>query len=400
MPDVFTVAVVGGGLAGLAASLALGQAGINVVNIAPAPNRADGRTTALLASSVAFLERLGVWKQIAPLAAPLATIVIIDATARLLRAPELAFHASEIGLDAFGYNIANTMLNATLKQACQRTGSVSFVESNLEAAVFDRESQQLQLSSGARLRANLVVGADGRSSAVRRLAAIDTRQWEYPQSALVLEFIHSLPHNNTSVEFHTSEGPFTFVPLGERRCGLVWVQLPAKAEMRMEHDKAALAFELERQMHSMLGKIEIVSPVQAWPLSGLVAQQFGKHGVVLVGEAAHVFAPIGAQGFNLGMRDVEMLAELAKSTPLTRLAAIGPEYHKRRAGDIGSRTLSVDLLNRSLLSDFLPVQMLRLAGLHAISVVGPLRRFLMREGVAPRGMPGFKFSLGKTGNAH
>lgn len=385
MQDKFAVTVAGGGLAGNTAALALALSGFDVAAVAPKPSREDGRTTALLASSVAFLRELGVWDDVAPHASPLATMRIIDATGRLLRAPELAFHASEIGLEAFGYNIANTNLLKALAKACMSTGRVTFIEGAVESAIFGDGLQRVTLDNGRSLMANLVIGADGRNSAIRRLCGAGEREWSYPQTALVLDFRHTHPHHDASTEFHTAEGPFTFVPLGPDRCGLVWVQRSEKAEDRMKWRTEALEREIERQMGSMLGRITITSPVQAWKLSGLVAKAFGGPGWALAGEAAHVFPPIGAQGFNLGIRDVELIAEMARGMESSRLAALGPRYNMRRFADVASRTASVDILNRSLLSGFLPVQLARLAGMHAINMIGPLRRLLMREGVSPGG---------------
>jgi 2-octaprenyl-6-methoxyphenol hydroxylase len=385
MDGNFAIIVAGGGLAGNAAALALAQSGFAVAAVAPAPAREDGRTTALLSSSVDFLKRLGVWESIADEAAPLSTMRIIDATGRLLRAPELSFHASEIGLDAFGYNVANRVLLRELAAACSVTGHVTFIEGSVAGATFGSALQHVTLQDGSQLTANLVVGADGRNSAIRRLSAAGEREWSYPQAALVLEFAHTLPHHDASTEFHTAEGPFTFVPLAPNRCGLVWVQRPEKAQDRMRWRKEELELEIERQMQSMLGKVSIVSEVQSWPLSGLVARSFGGPGWVLAGEAAHVFPPIGAQGFNLGIRDVELIASLAKGLDPSQLAELGPRYHRRRIADVTSRTVSVDLLNRSLLSGFLPIQLARIAGMHAINLMGPLRRLLMREGVSPGG---------------
>ncbi|HSO48419.1 MAG TPA: FAD-dependent monooxygenase, partial [Rhizobiaceae bacterium] len=334
MQGNFAVIVAGGGLAGYTAALALARPGFEVAAVAPKRAREDGRTTALLASSVAFLRELGVWDEVAKHASPLATMRIIDATGRLLRAPELAFHASEIGLEAFGYNVANTDLLKALAKACTSTGRVTFIEGAVESAIFGDGLQQVTLDDGRILSANLVIGADGRNSAIRRLSGAGEREWSYPQTALVLDFRHTHPHHDASTEFHTAEGPFTFVPLGPDRCGLVWVQRPEKAGDRMQWRTEALEREIERQMDSMLGRITITSPVQAWKLSGLVAKAFGGPGWVLAGEAAHVFPPIGAQGFNLGIRDVELIAQMARGMEASRLASLGPRYNLRRFADV------------------------------------------------------------------
>ena len=368
----FAIIVAGGGLAGNAAALALAQAGFAVAAVAPRPAREDRRTTALLSSSVEFLKGLGVWEAIERDAAPLSTMRIIDATGRLFRAPELSFHASEIGLDAFGYNVANSVLLRELSAACQVTGRVTFIDGSVEGATFRETVQQVTLKDGSQLSCDLVVGADGAIPPSGGLALLARANGHIRKPRLCWSSCHTLPHHDASTEFHTAEGPFTFVPLAPNRCGLVWVQRPEKAEDRMRWRKEELELEIERQMHSMLGKISIIAEVQTWPLSGLVARTFGGTGWVLAGEAAHVFPPIGAQGFNLGIRDVELIASLARGLDPSQLPGLGPRYHRRRIADVTSRTVSVDLLNRSLLSGFLPIQLGRIAGMHAINTVGPL----------------------------
>jgi 2-octaprenyl-6-methoxyphenol hydroxylase len=138
-------------------------------------------------------------------------------------------------------------------------------------------------------------------------------------------------------------------------------------------------------MQSMLGKVTVEGSAQSFPLSGMTAERFGKGRIVLLGEAAHAFPPIGAQGLKLSLRDIMALKELIQGAAPANDAGIGERFDRKRQADIRSRTLSVDLLNRSLLSDFLPVQFLRSAGLHLLSALGPLRSIVMREGIEPLG---------------
>lgn len=383
-PTNTDVVVAGAGLAGLTASLALARAGFGVVNVAPASSREDRRTTALLAASVEFLRETGVWEDIEPLAAPLKVMRIIDATGRLIRAPQVDFRAAEIGLDTFGYNVENAAMVAVLAEAAAAAG-VKLVDGAVAGLTVLAGGTQAVLDNGATIEAALCVGADGRNSAIRRLAGIGERSWRYRQTAIVLNFAHTLPHGDVSTEFHSPTGPFTLVPLGDGKSSLVWVEEPQAAEYWRLIDPEQLTGEIERRMGSILGKVEIISDVQSFPLSGMVAREYGRGPVVLVGEAAHVFPPIGAQGFNLGIRDIELLVQLVNGRPPEQLQQIGGEYHRRRQIDIASRGLSIDLLNRSLLSDFLPVQAVRSLGLFALSTVGPLRRMAMREGVTPGG---------------
>ncbi|GIL02499.1 MAG: 2-octaprenyl-6-methoxyphenyl hydroxylase [Alphaproteobacteria bacterium] len=377
------IGIAGAGLAGLAAALATAGRGFSVVVVAPAPTRPDLRTTALLASSVAFLDRLGVWQEMADAAAPLAAMRIVDATGRLFRAPQADFRAAEIGLAAFGHNLRNDILGQALRAAAIATGRMSFVQAAVEDAVFRPDGATLLMSDGRRLDCRLAVAADGRNSVLRRASGIGERQWSYPQTAVVLNFEHEFDHHDTSTEFHTPSGPFTVVPLGPRQSSLVWVERPREAARIAAAPPAELAREIEDRMQSMLGKVRIVSDIQAFPLAGMTARRFGRGPLVLVGEAAHLFPPIGAQGFNLGLRDVELLDRLAGACGRDGLPRLGERYHRQRALDIGLRTASVDLMNRSLLSAFLPVQMARSLALHALCAIAPLRRLAMREGIAP-----------------
>ncbi|MFB9950870.1 UbiH/UbiF family hydroxylase [Rhizobium puerariae] len=380
----FEIAVVGGGLAGSIAALALARAGRKVALIAPSPEKADDRTTALMDQSIRFLERLGVWDDIAPSAAALSIMQIIDGTKRLLRAPTAQFRAQDVGLYAFGYNIPNKALSGTLAAAVAAEPNIIKIEQSVETLDYSSERAAITLSDGSIVTVDFVVGADGRKSRTRDAAGIGVRQWSYPQSAVVLNFAHTLPHANISTEFHTESGPFTQVPLPGSRSSLVWVVKPQEAERLLGLPLEALSRAVEDRMQSMLGRVTIEGMPQVWPLSSLMADRFGKGRMALIGEAAHAFPPIGAQGLNLSLRDVIALTELLAPTGDRPIPAdAGDRFNHRRRPDVMSRTLSVDILNRSLLSDFLPVQMLRSAGLHILGSVPPLRNLLMREGIEP-----------------
>jgi 2-octaprenyl-6-methoxyphenol hydroxylase len=378
------IAVVGGGLAGRVAALAFGMNGFDTLLVAPDEGPTDQRTTALMDQSIAFVERLGLWHRLQAVTAPLATMQIIDATGRLLQAPPVSFRASEIGLSAFGYNIPNAPFLALLDEAIAERPNVTRRVASVSNAVAGAESVALALSDGERVEAQLVVAADGRHSLLRDAAGIGVNRLSYPQTAVVLNFAHDRPHGGVSTEFHTRTGPFTQVPLPGNRSSLVWVVTPAEAAEIVQLPGEVLGRRIEARMQSMLGKVRVESTPQAWPLSALTARRFGIGRIVLMGEAAHVFPPIGAQGLNLSLRDIETALELASAARLSGATlGIGEAYDRRRRADILSRTAAIDVVNRSLLSGFLPMQMLRAAGLHLLSAIGPLRHLAMNEGVAP-----------------
>ncbi len=380
----FDIAVVGGGLAGSIAAVALSRGGRRVAFVAPPAGSRDQRTTALMDQSVRMMERLGLWDAVRASAAPLSTMQIIDGTKRLLRAPVVAFRSAEIGLEAFGYNMPNSALMDVLSAAVSAEPNITAFANAAETITIGADKVEIRLDDGEEIVADFVVGADGRKSPVRTAAGVGVKTWSYPQTAVVLNFGHSVPHRNTSTEFHGESGPFTQVPLPGERSSLVWVVEPSEAERLLAMSAEELSRAVETRMQSMLGKVSVEDGVQAWPLSGMTAHRYGKGRAAFIGEAGHAFPPIGAQGLNLSLRDIAALEEILcdrSGRPIP--ADAGERFDRKRRADIISRTASVDLLNRSLLSSLLPVQLLRATGLQVLSSVAPLRHMVMQEGVAP-----------------
>ncbi|MEO8669616.1 MAG: UbiH/UbiF family hydroxylase [Bauldia sp.] len=381
-PDIL---VVGGGPVGLAAALLLDQAGYRVTLVAPPATVEDERTSALLAGSVRLLEQIGVWPRVAGSAAPLRTLRIVDATNRLIRAPEVVFNAGEIGLETFGYNLPNTALHRGLEAAIVESG-VDRITDRVESVAVGPEAITAQLAAGREIAARLIVAADGRLSRVRECLGVTTSEWRYDQAALVVNLRHSEPHHDTSTEFHTASGPFTLVPLPGNRSSLVWVGRPQETKHRASLADTELAAAIEQQSAAILGDIAIDGRRQVFPLAGMNARRFATDRAMFVGEAAHLVPPIGAQGLNLGYRDVaaigQLLAERDADPGATRHLVA---YDRMRRTDVQSRTAAVDALNRTLLSDFLPVQGVRGLGLFLLGRISPLRRAVMRQGVALAG---------------
>lgn len=384
--DRVQVAVIGGGPAGLTAAVALASSGVSTALVSKRP-KPDNRTTALMTGSVAALRRLGVWSACEAEAAPLLGIRIIDATARLVRGPEVLFEAREIGLEAFGYNIENRRLIEALDAQAADLPALIRIDEACVAIETAHSQVIVRLESGRSISAKLIIGADGRRSISRQAAGIKTTSSSYPQSALTLNLSHTRQHHGISTEFHTENGPFTLVPLPGSRSSLVCVVAPAEAERLAELPDGALSGEVEARAHSILGRMQVEPGCGLFRLGVETAERFAANRVALIGEAAHVIPPIGAQGLNLGLRDAAVISELVVEA--SRAARdIGTDdvltrYHRLRQADAVTRTAAIDLLNRTLLSDFLPAQLLRGAGLYLLGRMAPLRRAVMREGVRP-----------------
>jgi 2-octaprenyl-6-methoxyphenol hydroxylase len=386
--STYNIAVVGAGAVGLSAALAFARDGFRTVLVGGLDTRRDGRTVALLNGSVRLLEALGAWPVVAKEAAPLETMRIVDDTGSLFRPPPASFRAGEIGLDAFGWNVENATLVEKLAEAARACENLTHVPESATAFEAKETGATLTLADGGTIKASLVVAADGRNSKLRQIAGIGTQTWAYPQSALTVILGHDRDHRETSTEFHTRHGPFTLVPLPGRRSSLVWVTSKADAERLSKLDDAALALAIERQAQSHLGAMRIDGPRGLVPMTGLSVNRYWAPRLALVGEAAHVFPPIGAQGLNLGFRDAASLRD-AVIDGQKEGADLGSEetlgrYQRSRDLDVRLRTAAVDGLNRTLLTGMIPTDFLRGAGLLALSNIGPLRRIVMREGVLPQ----------------
>jgi 2-octaprenyl-6-methoxyphenol hydroxylase len=384
---VYDIAVIGGGPAGLTAAIALAETGAKTALLARRAPYADNRTTALLGASTDLLERLDVWRRCRDQAAALQTMRLVDDTGRLIRAPEVRFSADEIGLDQFGFNIDNRSLMAALEQRAAELSGLTRFDDEAETIHPERAEVSIRTGQGQSLAARLVIGADGRQSLSREAAGIAVKRRDLRQSALTFNIAHTRPHKNISTEFHTTHGPCVFVPLPGNRCSVVWVSAPRQADRLMALGDDELSDAAEKQSHSILGGVRVEPGRHIFPLAIESPRLFAKDRIALVGESAHVLPPIGAQGLNMGLRDAADIADIVGQAMSIGEDPGSPQvlarYQSARRTDVSSRVFAIDIANRSLLSDLLPMQSLRAAGLHLIGSIGPLRRLAMREGLAP-----------------
>jgi 2-octaprenyl-6-methoxyphenol hydroxylase len=386
------IAVVGAGPAGLAAALALAREDARVALIGPAPpprsqQFLDTRTAALLASSVDMLKALGVFEALLPQAAPLKAIRIIDASGSLLRAPDLEFRASELELEAFGYNIVNSALVEALYARAVAT-LPQLQPSNVERIELSPTKAMLSGEDGWRIATRLVVGADGRNSICRKAAGIPASEQRYGKAAIATSFTHRAPHQGVSIELHRRGGSITTVPLAdERGSSVIWIDETAEIERVMRLEATGFEHGLQLRLDGVLGQVREVGARAHFPIVRRAAESLVGRRTALVGEAAHILPPIGAQGLNLGLRDAATLADCV-SAARKRGGDPGSDdvlnaYDRARKLDVLTRTYGIDLLSRSLLSGFLPLHAARGIVSYGLNVLPPLRRLVMRIGMMP-----------------
>jgi len=387
------ILIIGGGLAGLALTARMAAEGLDVLCVeagpAPSPDTAhrDQRTTAILMPGVDTLRHSGAWDAIEPDAQPLHGMKIVDCGgADTTPRDEAMFDAAEAGNDAFGWNVRNgpTRLALAAHIGGQDTARL-IADTRIDHWIARQDKVLATLSDGTRVTARLLVGADGRGSVVRERSGIGLRKWGYAQKALAARVEHTRPHEGVSIEMHHVGGPLTFAPLppdeSGDRSGLVWMNPDAEADRLAALDDDAFLEELNRRSHGVYGTITAAAPRALWPATTQIATGLTAMRTVLVAEAAHAFPPIGAQGFNLSLRDVETLARLCASADDPGAARMLSDYTRKRTPDILARTAGVDLLNRSVRSDLRPVRDIRRAGLSILGRTPPLRRLAMKLGM-------------------
>ena len=393
------ILVSGGGVAGLTAAAAFGAAGFRTLCVDPSPpiterdaEGADLRSTAFLQPSRDFLDRAGLWERLAPFATPLQVMRIVDAGGEMPE-PRLAheFDSADISDLPFGWNLPNWLLRREMVARLAELPNVDFRTGISTTALLTREAEaRVSLSDGTRIKAKLVIAADGRDSFIREAAGIPVKTTRYGQKALAFAVTHPIPHENVSTEIHRTGGPFTLVPLPDhdgRPCSaVVWMERGAEAKRISDADIADFETEMSERSGYILGPLTLVSRRTLWPIISQTANRMEGERVALIAEAAHVAPPIGAQGLNMSLADIGILLDLAEShrdDPGRR--DLLQSYHRKRHPEIMARVTGIDMLNRASMVQGQGLRDLRMQALNAFYSVAPVRRVLMRAGLGARG---------------
>ena len=395
MIDHKDIVISGGGIAGLVAAVAFGDAGFDVLCVDPKPpvtNRdttgADLRTTAYLQPGQTFLQTIGIWPLVADRSAPLQIMRIVDAAG-----PDLVtkdFNATDISDAPFGWNVGNWDMRDGLLSRIAALPNVVFEPGLSTTSTNTRSTEaRVTLSDGRLISCQLLIAADGRDSAIRKTARIAAKRSEFGQLALSFAVTHAMGHDNISTEVHKGGGPFTLVPLpdfkGQPSSAVVWMDkiLDIQAMQALSIDE--FNAEMTERSAGVLGPLSLITARTAWPIISQLAGSFYSERTAFIAEAAHVVPPIGAQGLNLSLGDIETLLELVKASPggIGELPVL-KKYHQVRRPIAQSRVIGVGALNRASKAEGPAATRARALGLDAIHRIAPLRRALMQLGLGTR----------------
>ncbi|UVE66622.1 UbiH/UbiF family hydroxylase [Burkholderia pyrrocinia] len=347
----FDVAVVGGGLVGKTAALALTQSGYKTALLAqpatprPADLAFDTRVYALSSSSQALLERLRVWQALdhGRLAPVYDMRVYGDAHA------ELHFSAYQASVPQLAWIAESSLVETSLDAALRFQPNLTWFDARAQGFDVRDDAAVLTLSSGQVLEADLVVGADGAHSWVRSQMGAKVERRDYRQTGVVANFKASLPHRETAYQwFHEGE-IVALLPLPDGHVSLVWSAHTAHADELLALDPAQLAAEVERVSHGQVGTLECVTPAAGFPLALQTVDKLIAPRVALVGDAAHLIHPLAGQGMNLGLRDAAALADaIAGKESFRNLGdtVLLRRYERSRREDIRALMVATDGLQR------------------------------------------------------
>ncbi len=400
------VVLVGGGLVGLAAALALADRDFSVAVIDAAPPAAvvadtfDGRASAIAYANCRMLRRLGAGPDLDAVSQRIETIVVSDGRAGdgLRRGGPgpywLRFSAAEIDPrpdgEPLGYMVANRDMRAALLAQVAAQARIEHIAPALaDTVTFDARAGQVTLDGGRVLRAPLVVGAEGARSPTRQAMGVRTVGWPYKQNGIVATVSHAEPHHGVAHEYFLPSGPFAILPLTENRASLVWTERASAARAAVALSDADFEDEVVRRFGDFLGAVRVEGPRWTFPLELRVSERFVAARAALIGDAARRVHPIAGQGFNLGLKDAAALADVLADARAVGLDWGGLDvlerYQTWRRFDSLQLAAATDLFNRLYSTDAAPVRLVRSLGLSAVNQIGPLRRLFARDAGADTG---------------
>ena len=393
----FDIAIIGGGLVGMSLATALSDCNCEVLLVEQnstslkQANVLDLRTTGLTRSSQQAFMQAGIWEDISSKATPIQRLDISEqgnfGGARI--------DANEFNASPIGYMVPNHHLIEVLSQrvstqknlTIMSSSSLVGLENNSEGySLIVNQNEQNQV-----VQASLLVGADGANSKVRELLNIQAEQKKYHQSAIITNVRPQKAHHKVAYERFTEHGPLAVLPIQEECCALIWTQPETNVDHYMQMNDPSFLTALQSAFGYRLGKFVEVGKRSAYPLSLSVSDQLVKGAAVLVGNAAQAVHPVAAQGFNLGLRDVQTLVKLLIDVEFEKqnFAMLLEDYEIKRQPDREHVIRLTDGLMRMFAPQIWPAKVLRGLGVRMIGKLPILQRSVLRRNLGMRHFLGY-----------
>lgn len=388
----FDIVIIGGGLLGASMAAGLKHSGLSIAviesqnapispDIPETENQWDSRLYAISPGSSQFLEQCGAWSRIDPWRiTPVEAMRVFGDTG-----PELKFTAQQIGHSELAFIIENRAMHRALWDILREQHNVTLLEQSRCATLdFNPDHAELTLENGQKIKAKLVVGADGRNSWARNQAGISAAPIDYHQHGVVANFITEQPHQNIAYEWFQTDGILAFLPLSGSRVSMVWTATPEKSAELLALDSDALSRTVEAASFNTLGKLELITPAAAFPLRLLILPTISKPRLALIGDAAHNMHPLAGQGANTGFRDVQQLIQLLMNRGLQDDcgdAHLLRQYDRKRKEDIYSGQAVTYGLKHLFNNDVSVIRELRNWGLGVTNKITPVKKLLISHAV-------------------
>lgn len=399
---MFDILISGAGPTGLVSALTFAKQGFKVAIIdpnerdskttCPADSKTlDLRSTAHLNSTVDFLKTLGVWDKICANSCPLEKLTIIDGQNEQPIFPtkkKIVFQASEIGRSCFGYNLPIKDSLFGLGKLVETNKSIKcFFGLSLQDIVQKNDRVSGQLSDGRAIDSKLIIGADGSGSKVRESLGISVQTQNTHQTALSFHITHDKPHHNSSTEIYSEGGPFTLVPLSQKNglntSAVVWMQTTEKARFLLDCADDVFRKYVQKQSLGVVGNIRICSAISSRQITIQIANKITDKRAVLIGEAAHLLPPIGAQGYNSSIKDIMTLSQvIGQHAGDPGKSSVLKKYSLIRMPDLYLKTGGIGLLNFLAWAPSPVIKKVRLLGLNFIDSNELIKKSAMRFGLS------------------
>ena len=377
----YDIVVAGGGMVGSSLALALAPLGLRVAVVEPVARDSgqqpsfDDRSTALSRSTQRMFEAMGIWDRVVAAATPITNIHVSDKG----RFGFAHIDAGEQGVEALGYVVINRVLGQVLQDALDAVGGLDILcPARIVGAGCSDDRATVTVDEAGKefeLGCDLLVAADGASSAVRDMVGIGVNRVSYEQRAIIGNLLPEIPLRGRAFERFTAGGPIALLPVSEGRAGFVWVVREGAAETLLQLDDPAFLARLQQAFGNRAGRFSRVGGRASYPLSLTRAVRLTGTRVVLVGNAAHGLHPAAAQGFNLGLRDVAALADcIAERDGDCGSATVLGRYADWRRSDQHKLVRFTDGLVRLFADSRLAVPALRDIGMLGFDLVPGVRR--------------------------